>query len=318
MLKWIASLIMILAPVITTHAQPRQLKANGISIAFESFGDSAHPAIILINGTSSPMTDWPRPFCERLASQGYRVIRFDHRDVGMSSRLDSLGQPDWARIAPFAKTCQAAPLPYTLLDMAKDVSGLMDALHLPKAHIAGVSMGGAIAQLIAIHFPERVLTLSSIAASSGNPDLPAGDEKTFQAMSTPPPATNNQDTLAAYLVRIYQALGSTDDEETLHKRAVESIRHSWYPAGSARHVAAVWIGDNCDRRPGLATIKVPVMVIHGDADPLVKLSSGKDVAAAIPHAQLCVINGLGHDLSTKYLDRIADCIVQNARKYADK
>ena len=293
-----------------TIAQTRYIKANGLTLAYESFGDPDGEAILLIHGTGAQLVDWPKEFCETLATEGYRVIRFDNRDVGLSTKLDSLGAPDWEAIIPFIKKCEPAPLPYTLLDMAKDATGLLDALKIEKAHLVGGSMGGAIAQLITIHYPEKVRTLTSIMASTGNPNLPQGDEETVKVMSTPPPPTKNPDTLANYLVKIYKALGNIDDEPTLKKRALENINRSWYPEGTTRHVAAVVIGENCDRRPELARINVPVMVIHGDADPLVKISSGEELAATIPNAQLCVVEGMGHALSTKFIQTVADCVLQ--------
>jgi len=301
-------------PAPEASTQSSLVKANGITIAYESFGNPTSETIILIMGTGAPLTNWPVELCQKIAGKGYRVIRFDNRDIGLSSRLDSLGQPNWGAIFPFIKTCQPAPVPYTLLDMAKDVIGLMDALKIEKAHIAGASMGGAIAQLVAIHFPERTLTLTSMSASSGNPDLPAGDPKAYQAMSTPPPATYDPYILSDYLVGIYKALGGIDDESMLKKRAMEHINRSWYPEGTNRQVAAVLIGDNCDRRADLANIKVPTMVIHGDSDPLVPLTSGKEVAATVPGAELIIVKGLGHDISLKFTKILAAGIVKNARK----
>lgn len=295
-------------------SQAGEVQANGITIAYESFGKSSDEAIILIQGTGATLLHWPVELCRKLADNGYRVIRFDNRDIGLSTKLDSLGQPDWGAIFPYVKTCNPAPLPYTLLDMAHDVTGLMDALNIDKAHIVGASMGGAIAQLVAIHFPERTSTLTSISASSGNPNLPAGDPKALQAMSTPPPATTNPDTLANYLVKVYKALGATDNDEILKKRALGHINRSWYPEGTTRQVAAVLIGDNCDRREELGKIKVPTMVIHGDSDPIVPLTSGKDVAAAIPNSELVIVKGMGHDLSMEFVDVLASSILKNVKR----
>jgi pimeloyl-ACP methyl ester carboxylesterase len=297
-----------------TRAQQATVNANGITIAYESFGKTTDPAIILIEGTGAPMTDWPVELCRKISNQGYRVIIFDNRDIGLSSKFDSLGAPDWGAIMPFAKTCKTAPLPYTLLDMAKDVTGLMDALKIDKAHIAGASMGGAIAQLVTIHFPDRVLTLTSISASSGNPDRPAADAKALNAMGTPPPGTKNKDTLAAYLIGVYKALGSTDTDTALKDRAFRHINRSWHPEGSARQVAAVWIGDNCDRRAALAMIRKPVMVIHGDKDPIVNPDAGKEVAKIVPGSELCMIPGMAHDPSGKFVDQLVNCIVKNVRR----
>lgn len=298
---------------ITTQAQTGIVHANGINIFNESFGRVNDPAVIMIMGTGAPMTDWPVELCEEIAKKGYRVIRFDNRDIGLSTKLDSLGPPDWAAIIPFVRTCDPAPLPYTLLDMARDVVGLMDALGIPKAHIAGASMGGAIAQLVAIHFPDRVLSLISISASSGNPELPPGDEEALKAMSTPPPPSKNSDTLAAYLIHVYKALGSTDDEATLRKRAMTHINRSWYPEGTTRQVAAVLIGDNCDRRNQLAELRMPALIIHGDVDPIVKPQAGIEVASVIPGAKLVMVPGMGHDPSEKFIDALVTALANHLR-----
>ena len=296
------------------QTETNNVSANGITIAYESFGKSTDPKIILINGTSAQMTDWPLAFCKNLAKQGYEVIRFDNRDVGLSTKLDALGTPNWAAIAPFVKTCKPAPLPYTLLDMARDVIGLMDGLKIRKANIVGASMGGAIAQFVAIHYPERVLTLTTISASSGDPNLPGPTPQALKAMSTPAPVTTNQDSLANYLVNVYKALGSTDDEITLRKKALEQVSRSWYPEGGTRQVAAILIADNCDRRNDLAKIRVPVMIIHGDMDPLVSPQAAKEINAAIPYSELHIIRGMGHDFSTCFVNILVGLVTKNAEK----
>ncbi|UYQ91175.1 alpha/beta fold hydrolase [Chitinophaga horti] len=304
-------LVLVALSPFVAQAQPGKVQANGITIAYESFGKPDKQAILLINGTGSPLTDWPEAFCKDLAGRGYRVIRFDNRDAGLTTHLDSLGQPDWAGIIPLIKKCGPAPLPYTLLDMAKDATGLLTALKIDKAHIVGVSMGGAIAQILTINFPDRVRSLTSVMASSGNPELPPAKPEAMAAMMTPPPASTHADTLSNYMAGIYKALGSTDGEALRKQRALMHINRAWYPTGTARHAAAVIIGDNCDRRPDLAKIKVPAMVIHGDADPLVTVASGKEVAATIPGCELVVVEGMGHDVSERFLGQMADAVVRN-------
>ncbi|MEJ5960853.1 alpha/beta fold hydrolase [Pedobacter immunditicola] len=301
-----------------SKAQTKYIKANNINIAYESFGNTDAETILLIHGTGAQLVDWPVEFCQALANRGYRVIRFDNRDVGLSTKFDSLGAPDWGAIIPFVKKCEPAPLPYTLVDMAEDATGLLEALNIEKAHIVGGSMGGAIAQLITINHPEKVLTLTSIMASSGNPDLPQGDEKALKAMSMPPPNTKDPDILATYLVNIYKVLGSLDDEPLLRKRALAHIKRSWYPEGTTRQVAAVLIGDNCDRRTALSKIQVPTMVIHGDADPLVKLVCGEEVATVVPNAELCVVEGMGHVVSERFIQTVTDCILRNVKSIEEE
>jgi pimeloyl-ACP methyl ester carboxylesterase len=297
-----------------SNAQEGIVKANGITIAYESFGNRNDEAIILIQGTGATMLHYPAEMCRKLSGQGYYVIRFDNRDIGLSAKLDSLGEPDWGAIFPLIGKCEPVPLPYTLLDMANDVIGLMDALGIKNAHIAGASMGGAIAQLVAIHFPERTLSLTSMAASSGNPNLPKGEESALAAMGTPPPLTDDTSILADYLVNVYKAIGAVDDDRILKKRALGHINRSWYPEGTNRQVAAVLIGDNCDRRKELAKISIPTLVVHGDKDPLVTIESGKEVATTIPNAELCIIKGMGHDISLKFVDEIVNCMLKNFEK----
>lgn len=295
------------------HAQTKFTKLkNGLTIAFQTYGNISDPPIILISGTGSPMTDWPVRFCKKLVSHRFRVIRFDNRDIGESTKLDSLGDPDWTAIAPFIKTCKPAPLPYTIMDMATDVIELMNTLGIQKAHITGASMGGEIAQLIAIHYPNRMFTLTCISSSSGNPNLPPPSPVAFEAMSTAAPVTKNKDSMITYLSNIYKALGSTDNKQTLRKRALATINRSWYPEGSTRQVAAILIGGNCDRRPQLSILKIPTMIIQGDSDPLVLMEAATELVETIPGAELCMIKGMGHDLSIKFIDEIVEAIVKNA------
>lgn len=313
----IVILIICLIPIVRctdTGHKTGIVRANNILLAYESFGSDKNESIILIQGTGATLLHYPTEFCQKLASEGYRVIRFDNRDIGASSKLDSLGQPDWEAIIPLMKTCDSVPLPYTLLDMAKDVVGLMDALKIKKAHIAGASMGGAIAQIIAINFPDRLLSLTCFSASTGNPNLPEGNENALKAMSTPPPQSNNTDTIANYLINIYKALGAVDDDKILLERAKGHINRGWQPDAVNRQVAAVVIGENCDRRKDLKNLNIPALIIHGDSDPIVTLDSGKELAASIPDAQLCVINGLGHDLSLKFIDEIVTCMIDNMKR----
>ena len=298
-------------------AQSGQIKLNnGISIAYESFGDPANTPMLLIQGTGATLLHYPVSLCESLAEKGYRVIRFDNRDIGLSTHLDSLGQPDWAAIGPLVGSCKAAPLAYSLLDMACDVIGLMDALNIVQANIVGASMGGAIAQLVAIHFPARILTMTCLSSTSGNPARAPGDAQALSAMSVPPPDSSDPDTLADYLINIYRTLGAVDSDDILRKRALEHVRHRhWDPASVNRQLAAVMIGEYCDRREQLRELKLPVMIVHGTADPLVPIPAGKELAAAIPNAMFHEISGMGHDISEKFVPEITYCITTIAKKH---
>lgn len=292
-------------------------KANGITMAYERIGPQNGEAILLVQGTGMQLIGWPLELCERLAKAGYNVIRYDNRDVGLSTKLDSLGMPDWATIIPNIGTCNDAKLPYTMSDMAKDAVGLLSALKIQKAHIVGASMGGAIAQLVAINYPERVLSLTSIMASSGSPTLPQGDPEVRKIMATPPPNTNDVDILANQVLKISKVIGSpgypTPDSVIL-ERARASIKRSWYPAGFARHVAAIIIADNCDRREKLRKITAPTVVIHGENDPVVNVAAAREIASSVPGAKLITLPGMGHDLPTPLIPRVCDEILSAASR----
>ncbi len=294
------------------ESQTGFVNSNGLTLAYESFGENGNESIIMIQGTGSQLTAWPELLCKNLAREGYRVIRFDNRDVGLTSKLDSLGMPDWASIIPALGSCDASSLPYTLEDMGKDVIGLMDALNIKKAHVVGASMGGAIAQLVAIHYPDRVLTLTSIMASSGNPKRVSGNPKVLGLMASPPPQTDDKEVLTHYFLTLYKAIGSpgypTEDGE-LKKIIEEDLTRSWYPMGTARQAAAVIIGDNCDRRNYLKELTVPTLVIHGEDDPVVNIEAGKEVAAAIPSARFISFPGMGHDLPKGLISGIGTAIL---------
>lgn len=290
-----------------SQSQKEIVSANGIEIAYESFGPLDGEAVVLIQGTGSQLTLWPKEFVEELAGRGYRVIRFDNRDVGLSTKLDSLGAPDWASIIPKIGTCDTTVLPYTLQDMANDVIGLMDTLDIEKANIAGASMGGAIAQVVATSYPERTLSLILMMTSSGNPELPSGDPEVLKIMSTPPPDTYDINTLTEHVFGIYKALsspGHPTDDTKLREMAKRDIKRSWYPEGTARHVAAIAM--DCDRRESLKKLNIPAVVIHGEADPVVHIEAGRELARIIPHAKLVTIPGMAHDTPTPLIPKFSN------------
>lgn len=311
----IGLIVMLLVSLtLQTKAQNKSgmIETNNIHIAYESFGSASNETILLIQGTGVQLTGWPVELCEQLAEKGYHVIRFDNRDVGLSSKLDTLGMPDWANIFPKIGTCDEVSLPYSLNDMATDAIGLLNELNIEKAHVVGVSMGGAIAQLIAINFPDKTRSLTSIMASSGNPQARKGNPEVLRIMATPPPMTDDVETLTNYFFTIYKAIGSPDyptDDTILKDRAKKSIQRSWNPSGFARQAAAVIIGDNCDRRQQLKDIKIPVVVIHGDADPVVNVEAGKEVANTVHNSKLVIIPGMGHDLPDAIIPEIIEGIL---------
>lgn len=300
-------------------AQPDsgRVQANGITIYYESFGSKENETVLLISGTNAQLTMWPVEFCNGLVKHGYRVIRFDNRDVGLSTKFDKAGMPDWTAISKAIKEKKTPPLPYTLDDMANDAVGLLDALGIRKAHIVGASMGGMIAQRVAYNHPEHTLSLASISAGGGHATFPLVAKP--DVINKLPPPGDPHDT-AAYIEREIQvrtALAGNvypPDQKKLFEEIKADVARSYYPAGFMRQGAVSMAGFYAGRQERLKTIKVPTIVIHGDQDPLVVLDAGKDVASNIPGADFKIIKGMGHDLPNPLINTLVDLIVKNAAK----
>ena len=292
----------------------KYINANGIDLAYEQFGDSADPVILLIMGLGTQMTGWPDSFCTGLAARGYRVIRFDNRDIGLSQKMDTLPTPSLLKVMLFARLRLPLALPYTLDDMANDAVALLDALNIESAHLVGASMGGMIAQLVAGHFPLRVLSLTSIMSTSGRKSLPGPDRKVALHMLRRPVAADAQ-SMHEYAMRTWRLIGSPaypPTDEALSEKLSRSYKRSYYPAGHSRQMVAIMAGG--DRVAVLKTIVAPTLVIHGRADPLVPVSGGIDTAQLIPGAKLELIEGMGHDLPDELIPRFLELIGSNAEK----
>jgi pimeloyl-ACP methyl ester carboxylesterase len=290
-----------------------QLAANGIAIEYDERG-SGDP-LLLIMGLGAQMTRWPEGFCDALAARGFRVIRFDNRDIGLSSKMDEAGLPDMAAVFTAFASGQTPPVAYTLREMAEDAVGVLDALGIDKAHIVGASMGGMIAQLVAADHADHTLSLTSIMSTTGNRELPSGTPEAMAALSTPAPSP--KDDLEGFLaagLKTARIIGSPDhiDEAALRERMTADAERSYYPAGFMRQYAAVLASP--DRRPKLKDIAAPTMVIHGEADALVNVAGGRDTADNIPGAELLIIPGMGHDVPPVFWDEIIDAIVSVAEK----
>ena len=285
-----------------------KIKANGVELAYEVHGDAETPVLLLIHGVGTPLTGWPEPMVQALATRGHRIINVDNRDIGHSSQLDSLGLPDF-RLQYLKYKLRLRPTaPYQLDDMASDALALLDGLGVEKAHLVGASMGGMISQLIAIRAPERVLSLTSIMSTTGNRRVPGATKAAAEQMLSKPASRSNDDVLA-FALKTWRLVGSpafpTPDDEL--KNYLQSlIDRGRRPAGIARHMLAVLAAPN--RVPALKKLKVPTLVIHGDADPLVRVEGGIDTANAIPGAKLEIIEGMGHDLPPQLCGRIVDRI----------
>ncbi|MEO6286856.1 MAG: alpha/beta hydrolase [Dyadobacter sp.] len=314
--SFIYILFLVGLPVIVS-AQSGKVQANGIQIAYESLGSANKETVLLISGTNAQLSMWPASFCNHLVKNGYRVIRFDHRDIGLSTKFEKAGAPDWAAIAKAIQENTTPPLPYTLDDMADDAVGLLDALGIKKAHIVGASMGGMIAQRVAYNHPEHTLSLASIMAGGGDKKFPLVAKP--DAISKIPPPGDPKDT-AAYINREVKSMtilaGSVfvPDQKKLLKYVKNDVYRSYYPDGLVRQGAASLVGFYSGRQQQLKTIKVPVVVIHGSEDPLVVPEAGKDVASYIPRAHFELIKGMGHDLPEPAMKTIVNLIIKNARK----
>ena len=281
-----------------------KVKANGIELEYDEFGDRSATPLLLIMGLGAQMIWWDERFCRRLAGRGYRVVRFDNRDIGMSTKLDELC-PNPGPLLMQALSGNKVTPPYTLTDMARDAVGLLDGLGIADAHVVGASMGGMIAQRMAIEFPERVRSLTSIMSSTGNPGLPPGDPKVMSLLTTarPTDATSAID----FGVEVWRALhgpGFAFDEARTRELVIEGARRSTHLLGQPRQLLAI-VADG-DRREALRKLRVPTLVLHGDADPLVPFAAGKDTAENIPGARLVPIEGMGHELSEGAWPRLID------------
>lgn len=296
-----------------------KVPANGIEIEFESFGREGDPAVLLIMGFGSQLTRWRVSLCEGLAAQGLRVIRFDNRDVGKSTHLSDLRVPRLPELMMKAAAGEPVDPPYTLDDMAADCAGLLDALGIERAHIVGASMGGMIAQLFAIHYPQRTRSLVSIMSTTGRRDLPPSTPEALAAISTPPPSGEREDRIES-LIALRKVIGSpgypATEEELRASAEVDVDRAPYDPAGLVRQMAAILAAE--PRNAALGKVTAPTLVLHGAEDPLVRVEGGRDTAASIPGAELVIVPGMAHDfteaLTPVYLEHIGGFIrrVENA------
>ncbi|WP_309642883.1 alpha/beta hydrolase [Phenylobacterium sp.] len=272
-------------------------KNGAVEIEYETFGPASAPAILLVNGLGSQMTRWPAAFCEMLVAKGYRAIRFDNRDTGLST---------WFKPGES----------YSLSDMAADAVAVLDANGVKQAHIAGVSMGGMIVQAVAIEHPDRLLSLTSIMSATGAPGTLDPTPEAGAVLTTAPPDPNtDREAFIAHGVSNALVIGSPAypwPEGALRERAVAEHARAFNPTGSARQMGA--IRADGDRTERLGRLKIPAVVLHGADDPLVRLVGGEATAKAIPGAELRVIPGMGHDLPPALYDIFADAILAAAAR----
>ena len=291
-------------------------RANGIELHYEEHGNPSDPAMLLIMGFGAQLTLWPDELVEALASEGFRVIRYDNRDIGLSHKFDGVKAPGLVKMTLMSKLGLTPRVPYTLADMAADGVGLLDALGIDKAHIVGASMGGMIAQHLAAKYPGRCLSFTQIFSTTGDPKLPAAKKEALQALVTRP-KSDAEDALVEHGIMLARTIGSPaypSPEDRLRERTLTSVRRSFYPQGPTRHLSAI-VADG-DRSAMLRDISVPTLVLHGEDDPLVPCEGGRATAECIPGAKLKTIPGWGHDLPLELVDHLARDIADHAKNSA--
>jgi pimeloyl-ACP methyl ester carboxylesterase len=286
-----------------------QAKANGITLEYDVTGEGE--PLLLIMGLGAQMTRWPQAFVDRLAACGLKVIRFDNRDVGLSEKLEAAGLPNMPGIIEALMKGEPPKVAYLLDDMASDAVGLLDALGIGRAHIVGASLGGMVAQLVAADHPERTLSLASIMSTTGNRALPPARPEAIAVLNDrgPDPAVDLEGFIAHSFkgAVVIGSPGYPPDPVTQREQTLASYNRSFYPPGFARQYAAALA--SADRRPKLAGVTAPTVVIHGADDPLVPLTGGQDTAENIPGAELIVIPGMGHDFPPALYDTVVEAIM---------
>lgn len=308
------------ASIPITASETGKAQVNGVEIAYESFGATDHETILLIAGTGMQLIDWPSALIKELVNRGYRVVIFDNRDAGLSTKFSEAGYPNAEAISKALEQGKPAPLPYTLYDMADDAAGLLDALKIQKAHVAGVSMGGAIAQLVGINHPDRVLSLTLMMSDSGDPNLPViAKPEAFEALPTPP-ADGDKAGFVDYQVKVNQVLSSPGyptDEQTIRAQVQRGVDRAYDPAALARQQTVSFMGhieSSLYRLNHLKDIQAPTVIVHGTDDPIVAVQAADQIAGLIPGAEKIMVEGMGHDLPVQLVPTVADAITQAAQR----
>jgi pimeloyl-ACP methyl ester carboxylesterase len=284
-------------------------RIGDVELCYETFGDPADPAMLLIMGLGTQMLGWDTEFCEQLAGRGFHVVRYDNRDIGRSTILDDYPVPTLGQIIRRDKHAAA----YTLADLAADGVGLLDHLGIERAHLVGASMGGMIAQLIAARRPERVLSLVSIMSNTGSRLSGQPALSTYRLFLRP--MARERDAYISQAAALFEHIGSRgfDKDDDAFREMLGAMHDRGHSPGSAsRQLAAILAGGN--RTAELRHITAPTLVIHGTADRLVRPSGGRATARAIPGAHLLTIEGMGHDLPRGAWPQIIDAIVENAAR----
>jgi pimeloyl-ACP methyl ester carboxylesterase len=298
--------------VVLPTAGQATLRANGIEICYEVLGDPGAPVILLIMGLGMQLIAWPDAFCASLVEQGFQVIRFDNRDVGHSTHIVWEQRPRLLLAIARGVLGLSVHSPYGLRDMADDALGLLDALQIERAHLVGVSMGGMIAQCMAVHHPHRLLSLTSIMSASGNWRVAFGKLAALRELLRRPAAPDDPESQLDRLLRVFAVIGSpgfSTDQAELRRQLERAIARAYDPRGQYQQLLAIVAAG--DRRRELARIRAPTLVIHGADDPLLPAAAGRDTAKSISGARLQIIEGMGHDLPPGVQTLLVEAIVQH-------
>lgn len=291
-----------------------QVQANGLHIEVDDQGPRDAPVVLLIMGLGMQLIAWPQALVDGLIARGFRVVRFDNRDMGLSQHFDHAGLPNMV-LAGLRYTLRLpVKAPYTLADMARDARGVLDALGIAQAHVCGASMGGMVAQHLAADAPQRVASLTLMMTTSGARSLPQPPWSVRRALMSRPMG-KGAEAAADWIVSVLRVIGSPGypmNTQAMRQRAIDSVQRTWHPAGSARQLLAI-VADG-DRTPLLSSIKAPTRIVHGIADPLVPLACGQQLADRITGAQIDFVPGMGHDLPDVLLERFAQGIADNAAR----
>jgi pimeloyl-ACP methyl ester carboxylesterase len=292
------------------YSEPRTIEANGVALCCDTFGDRSRPPLVLIMGLGAQMISWDDAFCAGLADRGLYVVRFDNRDVGKSTWLGQLEVPNIAALMARAAVGLRVSVPYTLKDMAQDTLALCDAFGLDRVSVMGASMGGAIAQEIAIGHPERLSTLISLYSTTGAATLPPPTADAMRILMSKAPTT--RDAYIAHhknVLRVLRGPNFTEEEAQDEARAGRNFDRGINPAGTARQLAAIIASGN--RTKALANVRTPTLVVHGDADPLIHVAAGRATARAIPGARLEILPGVGHGQPRAVWPHLIDLIASH-------
>lgn len=290
-----------------------KVNVNEIEIEYETFGNPESKPILLIAGLGSQLIAWSEEICKMFVDKDFFVIRYDNRDVGLSTKFEEAGIPNMMEIATAYNQGEKPKVPYTLEDLADDAVGLLSALNIKKAHICGASMGGMIAQIIAYRHPYRILTLTVIMSTTGNPLLPQGKPEVIAAFFAPVPS-DRKSYIEEMVKRDSLIYGNFEyDVSKGREYRTKEFDRNYYPEGIARQMAAMAVPGNI--QPFISAIKAPTLVIHGKEDPFNSIEAGKEIASNITGAELILVEGMGHSFPRDILEKLINAIVNHCNKY---